>query len=339
MVVCGDAGSLRGAQFLAELGGDMRVQLQAGALCVAVMSMTACSAGSTADTNGVRGASRDEDDGQQVYQVALEQARAQRLARLRAPDGWLSYTGSGRVRAGRYQVGSDPRSDLVLPAGPAHLGQLSLDASGHVRFKAAAGAGVKLHGRPVDEVSLEPERVDQPGDRLDVDNRQFYLVQTGALFGWRFRDPAAPVLARFQGFDYFPIDPHWRVQARWQPYATPRTVTLLTSIGTPLTVDVPGEAVFERNGQTYRLQPIAQEDGSGLFFLFADRTSGKESYGGARYLFTALPRDGHVLLDFNLAENPPCAVTPHVVCPIAPPENRLAVAVDAGEKTYRAPEP
>ncbi|MCF5922268.1 DUF1684 domain-containing protein, partial [Xanthomonas perforans] len=76
----------------------------------------------------------------------------------------------------------------------------------------------------------------------------------------------------------------------------------------------------------------------GLFFLFADRTSGKESYGGARYLFATSPRDGQVILDFNLAENPPCALTPHVVCPIAPPENRLDVAVNAGEKTYRATE-
>lgn len=96
--------------------------------------------------------------------------------------------------------------------------------------------------------------------------------------------------------------------------------------------------MFSWNAHEYRLQPLLQEDGQGLFFLFVDRTSGKESYGGARYLYTALPRDGRVVLDFNLAENPPCALTPHVVCPIAPPENRLDVAVNAGEKTYRATE-
>ncbi|MEA9578170.1 DUF1684 domain-containing protein [Xanthomonas nasturtii] len=316
----------------------MRLQLQVGALCVAVMAMVACSAES-GGAGAVRAANRSNADKQQVYQVALERVRAQRLAHVRAPDGWLSYTASGRVRAGRYQVGSDPHSDVVLPAGPAQLGQLSLDAEGHVRFKAAAGAAVSLNGQAVDDISLEPERADRRGDRLDVDNRQFYLVQTGTLFGWRFRDPAAPALTAFQGFEYFPIDPQWRVDARWQPYAVPRTVTLLTSIGTPLTAEVPGEAVFTRDGREYHLQPLAQDDGSGLFFLFTDRTSGKESYGGARYLFTAMPRDGRVLLDFNLAENPPCAFTPHVVCPIAPPENRLAVAVNAGEKTYRAVDP
>lgn len=316
----------------------MRLQLQVGALCVAMLSMAACSAGSTADANGARIAGRGQSDRHAVYQVELERARAERLQRLRTPDGWLSYTGSGRVRAGHYQVGSDPRSDLVLPAGPAQLGQLTLDGDGRVHFDAAANVPVYLNGQRVDRVRLEPERAGQRGDRLDVEGRQFYLVQTGSLFGWRFRDPAAPLLSHFAGLEYFATDPHWRIQARWQAYPTPRTTTLLTSIGTPLTVEIPGEAVFSRNGEQYRLQPIVSDDGQGLFFLFADRTSGKESYGGARYLYTAPPHDGRLVLDFNLAENPPCALTPHVVCPIASPENRLDLAVNAGEKTYRAAE-
>jgi hypothetical protein len=316
----------------------MRLQLQIGALCVAAWLVTACSGGATTGANDARLAGRGQSDDRVVYQVALERARAQRLTQLRAPDGWLSYTGSGRVRAGQYRVGSDPQSDIVLPAGPAQLGQLTLGTDGRVHFDVAAAAPVTLNGQRVDRVMLEPERAGQRGDRLDVDGRQFYLVQTGSLFGWRFRDPAAPALTQVDGLDYFPADPRWRIQARWEAYSTPRTTTLLTSIGTPLTVDVPGEAVFERHGHEYRLQALVQEGGEGLFFLFADRTSGKESYGGARYLYTEAPRDGRVVLDFNLAENPPCAFTPHVVCPIAPPENRLDVAVNAGEKTYRAPE-
>ncbi|KQQ84456.1 hypothetical protein ASF73_15405 [Xanthomonas sp. Leaf131] len=316
----------------------MRLQLQVGAMCVAAWLMAACSAGSTADANDARGVERAPDAKHEVYQVTLERARAERLTRLRAPDGWLSYTGSGRVRAGQYRVGSDPHSDIALPAGPAQLGQLTLDAVGHVHFEAAAGVPVTLNGKRIDRVSLAPERAGQRGDRLDVGQQQFYLVQTGSLFGWRFRDPAAPALTQFDGLEYFATDPLWRIQARWEAYPTPRATTLLTSIGTPLTLDVPGEAVFSRHGHEYRLQALAQEGGEGLFFLFADRTSGKESYGGARYLYTAAPRDGRIVLDFNLAENPPCALTPHVVCPIAPPENRLEVAVDAGEKTYRAPD-
>ncbi|WP_338334498.1 MULTISPECIES: DUF1684 domain-containing protein [Xanthomonas] len=316
----------------------MRLQLRVGALCVAVWTLAACSAESSADVSDTPAVAHRNAAPHDVYEVALERARAERLRQLRAPDGWLSYTGSGRVRAGQYRVGSDPHSDIVLPAGPAQLGQLTLDAAGHIRFRADGSAAVTLNGQRIGDVRLQPERAGQRGDRLDVGGRQFYLVQTGALYGWRFRDPAAPALTQFDGLEYFPTDPQWRIQAQWQPYPTPRTTTLLTSIGTPLTVEVPGEAVFSLNGHEYRLRPLLQEDGQGLFFLFADRTSGKESYGGARYLFATSPRDGQVVLDFNLAENPPCALTPHVVCPIAPPENRLDVAVNAGEKTYRATE-
>lgn len=153
----------------------------------------------------------------------------------------------------------------MLPAGPARLGQLTLDTDGRVHFEAAAGAPVTLNGQRIDRVSLEPERAGQRGDRLDVEGRQFYLVQTGSLFGWRFRDPAAPALTQVDGLDYFPTDPRWRLQARWEAYSTPRTTTLLTSIGTPLTVDIPGEAVFSRHGHEYRLQALAQEGGEGLF--------------------------------------------------------------------------
>ncbi|WP_372381400.1 DUF1684 domain-containing protein [Xanthomonas sp. NCPPB 1754] len=316
----------------------MRLQLRVGALCVAVWTLAACSAESSADVSDTPAVAHGNAAPHDVYEVALERARAERLRQLRAPDGWLSYTGSGRVRAGQYRVGSDPLSDIVLPAGPAQLGQLTLDAAGHIRFRADVSAAVTLNGQRIGDVRLQPERAGQRGDRLDVGGRQFYLVQTGALYGWRFRDPAAPALTQFDGLEYFPTDPQWRIQAQWQPYPTPRTTTLLTSIGTPLTVEVPGEAVFSLNGHEYRLRPLLQEDGQGLFFLFADRTSGKESYGGARYLFATSPRDGQVVLDFNLAENPPCALTTHVVCPIAPPENRLDVAVNAGEKTYRATE-
>ncbi len=316
----------------------MRLQLRVGALCVAVWTLAACSAESSADVSDTPAVAHRNAAPHDVYEVALERARAERLRQLRAPDGWLSYTGSGRVRAGQYRVGSDPHSDIVLPAGPAQLGQLTLDAAGHIRFRADGSAAVTLNGQRIGDVRLQPERAGQRGDRLDVGGRQFYLVQTGALYGWRFRDPAAPALTQFDGLEYFPTDPQWRIQAHWQPYPTPRTTTLLTSIGTPLTVEVPGEAVFSRNGHEYRLRPLLQEDGQGLFFLFADRTSGKESYGGARYLFATSPRYGQVVLDFNLAENPPCALTLHVVCPIAPPENRLDVAVNAGEKTYRGTE-
>jgi uncharacterized protein len=297
---------------------------------LASLMLVACSRGESSPAGGVPVALVHADD---AYLAQVEAWRERRLAELRAPDGWLSYTGSGRLRPGSYRVGSAADSEIVLPGGPPRLGTLTLDDR-QVRFRAAPGSEVRLRGQPVDEIALEPERADKRADRLDIGSAQFFVVRTGAVAGWRFRDARAPALARFAGIEHFPVDADWRIEAHWQPYPQPRPITLLTSIGTPLQARIPGEAVFRRDGREYRLQPVVQDDDPKLFFLFADRTSGKETYGGARYLFAGPPRDGRIVLDFNRAENPPCALTPHLVCPIAPPQNRLELAVTAGEKAY-----
>ncbi len=271
------------------------------------------------------------------YEIELERWREERLARLRAPDGWLSYTGSGRLRPGTYRIGAAGDNDIVLPGGPAYLGVLRLEAESGARFEPDPRAEVRLRGtRLTGETELRPEAFERPGDRLEIGQAQFYLVRTGPVAGWRYRDAQAPALKNFPGIEYFPVDEGWRIRADWHVYPQPRPITLLTSIGTPLNATMPGEAVFRRDGHEYRLAPVTIEGEKRLFFLFADRTSGKETYGGARYLFVDPPSGHGIVLDFNRAENPPCALTPHVVCPVAPPQNRLDLAVNAGEKTYLA---
>ncbi len=99
---------------------------------------------------------------------------------------------------------------------------------------------------------------------------------------------------------------------------------------------VPGKVVFQRDGKTYELLPVLEDpEAKELWFIFADKTSAKETYGGGRFLYTDMPKDGKVVIDFNKAYNPPCAFTPHATCPLAPQENRLAIPVTAGEKKYR----
>lgn len=293
--------------------------------------LAGCTQGAVSPASGSVSARPSAD-----YLKSIEAWRAQRLGMLRASDGWLSYTGSGRLRPGTYRVGRAANSDIALPAGPDRLGVLTIGPGDAVRFDAVPGTGVQLRGQPVTSTALEPEQADHHADRLDVGSAQFFVVKTGPLFGWRYRDAQAPALRHFAGIEHFPVDAGWRIEAQWRPFPQPRSITLLTSIGTPLAAEIPGEAVFRRDGQTYHLMPVTQKGDPQLFFLFADRTSGKETYGGARYLFAEPPRDGRIVLDFNRAENPPCALTPHLVCPIAPPQNRLDLAVTAGEKTYQA---
>ena len=84
-----------------------------------------------------------------------------------------------------------------------------------------------------------------------------------------------------------------------------------------------------------RLDGVLEEpDAEELFFIFRDQTSGKETYGAGRFLYADLPKGGKVVLDFNKAYNPPCAFTPYATCPLPPPQNRLPVRIEAGEKAY-----
>lgn len=262
--------------------------------------------------------------------------RQQRYAALRQPDGYLSLSGSGLVREGESRVGAAADNDIVLPLGPAHLGRLSLDAEGRARFQVEPDSPARVEGARFRQIELKTQLDAGGPTRIQLGEATFYLVRTGALTGWRLRDPNARLRLDFDGIPHYPVDPSWRIQARWEPFDPPRTLEMLTVLGTPESGTVSGQAVFERDGQRHVLLPTDAGDGR-LFFVFADRTSGKHTYGGGRFLYAEPARDGQVLLDFNRAYNPPCALNGHVVCPTAPPENRLRLSVEAGEQTPPKP--
>ena len=95
----------------------------------------------------------------------------------------------------------------------------------------------------------------------------------------------------------------------------------------------PGYVVFDRDGKTYKLQAASESDGS-LWLVFRDGTSGRTTHGGARQLVVPAPRGDTVVLDFNKTVNLPCAYIPFATCPLAPPQNRLGLAITAGELKY-----
>jgi uncharacterized protein (DUF1684 family) len=269
-----------------------------------------------------------------AYTQSIEQWHAKRVESLKKPDGWFSYAGSGIVSPGSSTIGASTDNAIVLPKGPARLGTLVLDAAGVATFEAAPESGARIDGKPVEgRVVLSDNSNEATPTRIYVGDTWFYLVRMDDTIGWRFRDPDSPARKAFTGIDTFPIDARWRIEADWQAYATPKEIELVTIINTLQKSPVPGKATFTIDGKAYELQPVLEDDGS-LFFIFADQTSGKETYGAARFLYAEPAQDGKVVLDFNKAYNPPCALSPHVVCPTAPPWNRLKLRVSAGEKIY-----
>jgi uncharacterized protein (DUF1684 family) len=170
-------------------------------------------------------------------------------------------------------------------------------------------------------------------DRVRIGDFTLLVIERGGRLALRLYDRLAPTFTGFRGLEHFPLSPRHRICARFSPYPEPRTIAVGTAIGTSEQATIPGEVAFELDGAVRTLLPIAEEDG--LFFVFADATNGVTSYGGGRFLMAGPPdASGQVELDFNKAQNPPCAFTPYATCPRPPRENRLPIAIEAGEIAY-----
>ncbi|MCX6954085.1 MAG: DUF1684 domain-containing protein [Verrucomicrobia bacterium] len=261
--------------------------------------------------------------------------RAERVAALTKPDGWLSLIGLHFLKPGPNTVGSAKGNDVVLAAGPARVGTATLAEDGTVTLALAAEAGAQIDGWAMGGGVLRTGEGKVKPTLVTCGTVSFFAIERGGKKALRVKDSAAERRAHFLGIDYFPPDPAWRVTARWVAFEKSRQIPIVNILGQTSPGLVPGKAVFERDGKTYELLAIDDGPGEPLFFVIADATSGKETYAAARFIYADLPKDGTVILDFNRAENPPCAFTPFATCPLPPKENRLPFAVTAGEKTYR----
>lgn len=271
------------------------------------------------------------------YRQAIEQWRADRIERLTAPDGWLSLIGLEWLKPGDNRIGSAADNDIVLTVGPKHLGVVALAADGTMRIALAADSGALIDGKATPQATLVDDAHAGDGGPTIVSfgTASFHAIDRGGRKGLRVKDVDAPTRQHFVGIDSFPIDPSWRIEATWVPAKPGETLEMGTAIGTIDKFPVPGKLAFARDGKHFELLPVIEEPGDLQYFIvFADRTSGKETYGAARFLYVDPPKDGKVVLDFNKAYNPPCAFTSFATCPLAPPENRLDMRVTAGEKKY-----
>lgn len=277
------------------------------------------------------------DPDSDAYRRDIESQRAERLERLKAPDAWLALIGRHWLVPGRSTVGSAADNAVVLAAGPARLGALQWATDGTVTFTLADGVDAAIDGAGSARSArlIGDGQPPAPPTEVRFGSRHFHLIERGERKALRVFDPQSPIRRGFTGLDYFPVAPAWRVVADWQPYDPPREIRVTNQLGQTTVEKVAGRAVFIRDGVRHELTPLPDASENGLFFVFSDRTAPRETYGGARFLTTPGPADGKVVLDFNLARNPPCAFTPYTTCPLAPKENRLAIAVTAGEKKYR----
>lgn len=262
------------------------------------------------------------------HERTVENWRAQRYAALRRPIGWLTLAGLDWLRPGANRVGSGADNDVVLAAGPATAGTITV-----TNGRPVADGAFLYEGRPAREVALTTDANGEP-TMLELGPLRFCVIERGGRLAVRTWDTESVTLRRFDGIDHWPVDPAWRLTGRFEP--TPgRTLRVPDVIGIIEDEASPGEVVFEAARGTHRLQALEGGPNGELWLVFGDATNGEDTYGGGRFLYTPSPdADGRVEVDFNRAYNPPCVFTRYATCPLPWPENRLPVRVEAGERSY-----
>jgi uncharacterized protein (DUF1684 family) len=257
---------------------------------------------------------------------------------------YVPLAGLFSLSDGRNTAGSADGKDVKLPArAPASIGAFVLE-NDIVRFEPAAGAdAVTIKGQPVTAATVlkDDEHVGADGkkdgpDEVTIGDIALWVHRSGERPTIRMRDPQGEVAKNFEGFHWFPIDPHYRVTGRFIKDPAPHDFHTPNQTGDDQVYKTEGVVEFTLNGETVRLRPATTRP-KRLYFIFRDGTSGKETYETARFLYSDLRDDGTTILDFNQAYNPPCSFNPYTTCPLPLPENRLSVRILAGEKAYPHP--
>lgn len=265
----------------------------------------------------------------------IEEWREQRLESLLRDDGWLTVIGLHWLRGGQNTFGSDQRMDIVFPKekSPGFAGLFYIEGK-ITAFEAAEGVEITHNGEPVQRMRLKTDKGGEP-TILQMGNLSFYVIDREGRRGVRIKDRESAALTEFSGLEYFPVDTEWRVSAQFVPGDSGSTTEVPTILGTTTRSNVAGRLEFEMNGESYSLIALGNPGDKRLFLVFGDATNGKETYNGGRFLVAQVDDDGETAtIDFNMAYNPPCVFTPYATCPLPPPENRLALRVEAGEKMY-----
>lgn len=271
-----------------------------------------------------------------AYDAAATSAwREKREAEFKSPEGWLTVAGLHFLKPGDNTIGTDPANDIVLPEGTAPLqaGVVNLTAPSTVSLTLASGVqatgdGAAITGRFTFRDG--DAKTKRQASKVTLNSLNLQVHRSGDRVAIRLRDPKSALLRDFHGLRWYPIEEKWNVQAKFIPFATPKRIPTQNILGDSTISTSPGEVELVLNGTTVRL--LAYQAGEGLSFVLSD--TAPDTY---RLRFLSAPKpaaDGSVTIDFNRAYNPPCAFNPYTTCPIPPAQNRLKVAVQAGERAY-----
>ena len=271
-------------------------------------------------------------NGQTAYVSQIKKWRADHQAELLSDSGWFTVAGLYWLKPGINTIGAGPDYDVQLTKNFAggKFGEIDFEKNSAL-LTIADGVNAVSNGKAISSIDLVTDEKTDP-TVVSFGSQSFYLIERDGRTGVRLKDTRSEQRLNFHGLKWYPISPRFRITAAFEAFARPKQVLIPNVLGSTFKMKSPGVLHFRLNGKSYSLRPV--EEGDHLFIIFKDLTSKTETYGAGRFLYAAKPVNGKVVLDFNKAENPPCAFTEFATCPLPPEQNRLNLAIPAGEKRY-----
>ncbi len=257
---------------------------------------------------------------------------------LKSPRGWLALTGHFWLNEGNNPVGTSPSSTVRLPMdAPADAEGTFVVRNGSVTLVSRPLSSIRVDGEAVASnvpLHLASDEVESDGiEKITIGDRMtLQLVRRTGRLAVRVRDSENPAIGNFPGKVWFDLNPEFRVDAKFVACEPGQSIPVVNIRGDSTESRLAGHLEFELSGQAFRLDAL-EEGPETLFIIFKDQTSGMTTYAPGRFISTSAPKDGRVVLDFNRAYNPPCAFSPHTLCPLPPKQNILPIKIEAGEKS------
>lgn len=275
------------------------------------------------------------EDGNKEYISEIQQWQKTNEERFKDPFGWLALIGNFWLHEGENRIGFGDSNIVKLPEdfSGKPTGSFVLKG-GSVEIRLDSQSVIQVNGETEGNIRLtiDSSRIESDGkDVILLGQRvKLQLVRRNGRFAVRVRDRQNHAFEEFQGKKWYEVRPEFRVEAIFTPYEPTRTIPIVNVKGDTVDTEVVGYLSFRIRDREYQLDAFSESPES-LIIVFKDLTSGKTTYTPGRFLEAPAPKNGRVLLDFNKAYNPPCAFTPHALCPLPPKQNYLDVEIVAGE--------
>src|SRR3954451_10396566 len=268
------------------------------------------------------------------YVKEVEKWRQERETNLKKETGRLTVAGLFWVKPGTNTVGAGEKFDVRLTDNfqQPRFGPIDF-ADGKAVMKDQSGVEAQIDGKSISgPIELVSDEKGKPTE-VRTGTQTFFLIKREERYGIRLKDSNSEARRNFAGLHWFPVNETYKVTARLEPGTEAKEVKVPNVLGGFFKMKSPGRLKFILEGKEQSLQALDEGDGS-LFLIFGDRSNEKETYKSGRFLYAEKPVNGEALLDFNKAENPPCAFTPYATCPLPPEGNRLPIEINAGEKRF-----